>query len=86
MVNQLKRKDLESMLKQKHQKVKQEEIMLKLIEDKEDKMELSALTFFRMMTDEDLISVAKVGRLGELCVVLTLDMNTPTNYISHHEA
>lgn len=60
--------------------------MLKLIGDKEDKRELTTLTFFRMMTDEDLISVAKVGRLGELCVALTLDMNTPTNYISHHEA
>ena len=60
--------------------------MLKLIGDKEDKMELTALTFFRMMTDEDLISAAEVGRLGDLCVALTLDMNTPTNYITHHEA
>ncbi len=60
--------------------------MLKLIGDKEDKMELTALTFFRMMTDEDLISVAEVGRLGDLCVALTLDMNTTTNYTTHHEA
>ena len=54
--------------------------------DKEDKMELTSLTFFHMMTDEDLISMAKVGRLGDLCVALTLDMNNPTNYITHHEA
>tara|TARA_R110002167_G_C12314831_1_gene618490 strand:+ start:104 stop:286 length:183 start_codon:yes stop_codon:yes gene_type:complete len=60
--------------------------MLKLIGDKEDKIQLTSLTFFWMMTDEDLISVAKVGRLGDLCVALTLDMNTPTNYITHHEA
>ena len=60
--------------------------MLKLIGDKEDKRELKTLIFFQMMTDEDLISVAEVGRLGDLCVALTLDMNTPTNYTTHHEA
>ncbi len=48
-------------------------------------MEVSAVTFFNMMTEEDLISVAEVGRLNELCLALTLDLNS-TEKLTQNEA
>ena len=58
-------------------------IMLKLIEDKEDKMELNTLNFFELMTDEDLVLVAKAGRLEDLCTALSLDLNSKSNVVSY---
>ena len=57
--------------------------MLKLIEDKEDKMELNTLNFFELMTDEDLVLVAKAGRLEDLCTALPLDLNSKSNVVSY---
>ena len=57
--------------------------MLKLIEDKEDKMELNTLNFFELMTDEDLVLVAKAGRLEDLCNALSLDLNSKINVVSY---
>ena len=57
--------------------------MLKHIEDKEDKMELNTLSFFELMTDEDLVLVAKAGRLEDLCTALSLDLNSKSNVVGY---
>ena len=57
--------------------------MLTLIEDKEDKMELNTLNFFELMTDEDLVLVAKAGRLEDFCTALCLDLNSKSNVVSY---
>lgn len=57
--------------------------MLKLIKAKEDKMKFNALSFFEVMTDEDLISVAEVGRLEDLCTAISLDLNSQGNKVGY---
>jgi hypothetical protein len=48
--------------------------MLKPIEDKENKIEFSALSLFNSMTDEDFIAVKNAGQLLNLCLALSLDL------------
>lgn len=48
--------------------------MLKLIGDKEDSMDLSTLSLFNHMTDEDFLAVHNAGQLKNLCLALSLDM------------
>tara|TARA_R100000081_G_C4787583_1_gene155587 strand:- start:134 stop:301 length:168 start_codon:yes stop_codon:yes gene_type:complete len=43
-------------------------------------MEVSAVTFFNMMTEEDLITVAEMGKLDDLCLALSLDLNSTYEY------
>jgi hypothetical protein len=52
--------------------------MPKPIGVKENKIVLNTLTFFNHMTDEDLIKIALVGRLKDLCYALSLDLNSKT--------
>jgi hypothetical protein len=42
-------------------------------------MELSTLSFFNYMTDEDFMAVHNAGQLKNLCQALTLDLQ-PKNY------
>jgi hypothetical protein len=71
------------MLKQKHQDLKEVKIMSKLIGVKEDKMKLNTLSFFELMTDEDLVLVAEAGRLEDLCTALSLDLNSKSNVVGY---
>tara|TARA_B100000925_G_scaffold161537_1_gene121246 strand:- start:149 stop:370 length:222 start_codon:yes stop_codon:yes gene_type:complete len=71
------------MLKQKHQDQKEVKIMSKLIGVKEDKMKLNTLSFFELMTDEDLVLVAEAGRLEDLCTALSLDLNSKSNVVGY---
>ena len=57
--------------------------MLKHIGGKGDKMNLTALDFFELMTDEDLVLVAKAGRLEDLCIALSLDLNSKSSVVSY---
>ena len=57
--------------------------MLKHIGGKGDKMNLTALDFFELMTDEDLITVAELGRLEDLCNALSLDLNSKNKVVSY---
>ena len=50
--------------------------MLKSIGDKDDKMEFTSIQFFNMMTDEDFIAVHEAGQLTNLCLALSLDLQT----------
>ena len=50
--------------------------MLKLIGDKEDSMDLSALSLFNHMTDEDFLAVHNAGQLKNMCLALSLDMQS----------
>jgi len=56
--------------------VKTVKIMLKLIGDKEDSMDLSTLSLFNHMTDEDFLAVHNAGQLKNLCLALSLDMQS----------
>ena len=53
--------------------------MSKRIRGKGSKMELSTLSFFNYMTDEDFMAVHNAGQLKNLCQALTLDLQ-PKNY------
>ncbi len=57
--------------------------MSKLIGVKEDKMKLNTLSFFELMTDEDLVLVAEAGRLEDLCTALSLDLNSKSNVVGY---
>ena len=50
--------------------------MLKLIGDKEDSMDLSTLSLFNHMTDEDFLAVHNAGQLKNMCFALSLDMQS----------
>jgi len=50
--------------------------MLKHIEDKENKMELSTISLFNNLTDEDFIAIHNAGQLKRLCMALSLDLNS----------
>ena len=54
--------------------------MSKHIRGKENRMELSTLSLFNYMTDEDFIAVHNAGQLKNLCQALTLDLQ-----LKHHE-
>jgi len=56
--------------------VKTVKIMLKLIGDKEDSMDLSTLSLFNHMTDEDFLAVHNAGQLKNMCLALSLDMQS----------
>ncbi len=49
--------------------------MLKHIEDKENKMELSTISLFNNLTDEDFIAIHNAGQLKRLCLALSIDLN-----------
>ena len=53
--------------------------MLKHIEAKEDKMELSTISLFNSLTDEDFMAIHEAGQLKKLCLALSLDLQ-PKNY------
>ncbi len=53
--------------------------MLKHIEAKEDKMELSTISLFNNLTDEDFIAIHNAGQLKKLCLALSLDLNSGYN-------
>jgi hypothetical protein len=53
--------------------------MSKLIEDKVNKMELSTLTLFNHMTDEDFLTIHNAGQLKSLCMALSLDLQSVNN-------
>ncbi len=50
--------------------------MLNLIGDKEDSMDLSTLSSFNHMTDEDFLAVHNAGQLKNLCLALSLDLQS----------
>ena len=50
--------------------------MLNFIEDKENKMQVRAITLFNNMTDEDFMYVHEAGQLKRLCMALSLDLNS----------
>jgi hypothetical protein len=56
--------------------VKIVKIMLNLIEGKEDSMDLSTLSLFNHMTDEDFLAVHNAGQLKNLCLALSLDLQS----------
>jgi hypothetical protein len=53
--------------------------MLKHIEAKEDKMELTTISLFNNLTDEDFIAIHNAGQLKKLCLALSLDLNSGNN-------
>lgn len=53
--------------------------MSKHIGVKENKMELSTISLFNHMTDEDFLAVHNAGQLKNLCQALTLDLQ-PKNH------
>jgi len=56
--------------------VKIVKIMLNLIGGKEDNMDLSTLSLFNHMTDEDFLAVHNAGQLKNLCLALSLDIQS----------
>jgi len=49
------------------------------IGDKENNMEINAISLFNHMTDEDFIAIHEAGQLKKLCLALSLDLQ-PKNY------
>ena len=50
--------------------------MSKRIEGKVSKMELSTVSLFNNLTDEDFIAIHNAGQLKRLCLALSIDLNT----------
>ncbi len=50
--------------------------MSKRIEGKVSKMELSTISLFNNLTDEDFIAIHNAGQLKRLCLALSIDLNT----------
>ena len=50
--------------------------MSKHIGGKGNKMELSTITIFNNLTDEDFMAIHEAGQLKKLCLALTLDLNS----------
>ncbi len=53
--------------------------MSKPIGDKVSKMELSTISLFNNLTDEDFMVIHNTGQLKKLCLALSLDLQ-PKNY------
>ena len=53
--------------------------MSKLIGAKVDKMELSTISLFNNLSDEDFIAIHNAGQLKKLCLALSLDLNSGYN-------
>lgn len=53
--------------------------MSKRIEGKVSKMELSTISLFNNLTDEDFIAIHNAGQLKRLCLALSIDLNTNYN-------
>ena len=53
--------------------------MSKPIGDKVSKMELSIISLFNNLTDEDFMAIHNAGQLKKLCLALSLDLQ-PKNY------
>jgi len=53
--------------------------MSKPIGDKENNMEINAISLFNHMTDEDFMAIHEAGQLKKLCLALSLDLQ-PKNY------
>jgi len=49
--------------------------MSKRIEGKVSKMELSTVSLFNNLTDEDFIAIHNAGQLKRLCLALSIDLN-----------
>ena len=49
--------------------------MSKRIEGKVSKMELSTISLFNNLTDEDFIAIHNAGQLKRLCLALSIDLN-----------
>jgi hypothetical protein len=49
--------------------------MSKRIEGKASKMELSTISLFNNLTDEDFIAIHNAGQLKRLCLALSIDLN-----------
>ena len=48
--------------------------MSKPIGDKENNMEINAISLFNHMTDEDFMAIHEAGQLKKLCLALSLDL------------
>jgi len=53
--------------------------MSKLIGVKENNMDLSTISLFNHMTDEDFLAIHNAGQLNNLCYALTLDLQPKVN-------
>ncbi len=53
--------------------------MSKFIEAKGNRMELSTISLFNHMTDEDFIAIHNAGQLKNLCQALSLDLQPKDN-------
>jgi len=52
--------------------------MSKHINNKND-MELSTISLFNNLTDEDFMAIHKAGQLKRLCLALSIDLNSGNN-------
>lgn len=50
--------------------------MSKSLEIKENNMNLSTLSLFNHMTDEDFLAIHQAGQLKNLCLALSLDLQS----------
>ena len=50
--------------------------MSKSLEIKENNMNLSTLSLFNHMTDEDFLAIHEAGQLKNLCLALSLDLQS----------
>ncbi len=50
--------------------------MSKRIEGKVSKMELSTISLFNNLTDEDFLTIHNAGQLKNLCLALSLDLQS----------
>ncbi len=50
--------------------------MSKRIEGKVSKMELSTISLFNNLTDEDFLAIHNAGQLKNLCLALSLDLQS----------
>jgi hypothetical protein len=53
--------------------------MLKIIGDKGDNVGLGALSLFNSLTDEDFLAIHKAGQLKNLCLAISLDIQSFNN-------
>lgn len=71
--------DLEYIQKITPVEVNKVKTMSKPIGDKENNMEINAISLFNHMTDEDFMAIHEAGQLKKLCLALSLDLQ-PKNY------
>lgn len=54
--------------------------MLKLIEDKENKMITTPVVLFNNLSNSDLVAIAEAGELTNFCYALSLDLASNKSY------